>query len=103
MKPKRRPASVKAPRVKVPLVVWASVRGHCTVYLGRWCVIQCVTRESALAEANGINRELSRLVAARERRKARTSSAFERDMASILDSAPTRKLVASEAKRRAKK
>lgn len=101
MKPKRRPASVKAPRVR-----WA--RAHpCYPYsrvcVGSYCVGQYVTSESASAAVKSINRELSRLVAARDKRRERKSSAFERDLTSILDSEPTRKLVKSEAKRRNRK
>lgn len=94
------------PKTKAPRVRWAKVvemRNHFFVKLGSKYFGSYIIRDDATARAFVLNAELSRLVAARERRKARTSSAFDRDLTSILDSAPTRKLVKAEAKRRAKK
>ncbi len=96
-------------RKKAPRVRWAEARhsedgngGWWYVHIGR-AYFRFDNEHEPREFVKTVNAELSRLVAARERRKARTSSAFDRDLTSILDSAPTRKLVASEAKRRAKK
>lgn len=97
------------PKTKAPRVRWAKVANPLSrnpawrVVVGRSVASYEPCWELADSVARAINAELSRLVAARERRKARPSSAFERDLTSILDSAPTRKLVKAEAKRRAKK
>jgi hypothetical protein len=66
MKPKRRPASVKAPRVR-----WARVEAWSRVMIGDYVVTQRITSESARSDVKAINRELSRLVAARDKRRAR--------------------------------
>ena len=69
-KPNPKPASVKAPRVR-----WARVRSvkasHSEIRIGSVTMYSLAMDASAAAEFEGLfNRELSRLVAARDKRRA---------------------------------